>query len=97
MKQGFVNRTGPGSSTVGRVAFSSDSDQQYIYANDFHNDKVWLIDRQTLETVGGFGSSGSEPGQLKLLHRIAVDSRGNGFGAEVGGNRRVQKFSISGN
>ncbi|SVE25064.1 uncharacterized protein METZ01_LOCUS477918, partial [marine metagenome] len=75
VKQGFVNRTGPGSSTVGRVAFSSDSDQQYIYANDFHNDKVWLIDRQTLETVGGFGSSGSEPGQLKLLHHIAVDSR----------------------
>ena len=97
VKQGFVNRIGPGSSTVGRVAFSSDPDQQYIYANDFHNDKVWLIDRQTLETVGGFGSSGSEPGQLKLLHHIAVDSRGNVFGAEVGGNRRVQKFSIAGN
>ena len=97
VKQGFVNRTGPGSSTVGRVAFSSDPDQKYIYANDFHNDKVWIIERDTLETVGGFGSSGSEPGQLKLLHHIAVDSKGSVFGAEVGGNRRVQKFSVVGN
>lgn len=96
VKQGFVNRSGPGSSTVGRVAFSSDSAQQYIYANDFHNDRVWILNRQTLETVGEFGSSGSEPGQLKLLHHIAVDSRGNVFGAEVGGNRRVQKFRVVG-
>ena len=95
VKQGFVNRSGPGSSTVGRVAFSSDPEQQYIYANDFNNGKVWLVDRQTLETVGEFGSPGSEPGQLTNLHHIAVDSRGNVFGAEVGQNRRVQKFRIA--
>ena len=95
VKQGFVNRTGPGSSTVARVAFSPDAQQQYIYANDFHNGKVWIIDRQTLETVGEFGEPGSEPGQLTTLHHIAVDSRGNVFGAEVGRNRRVQKFRIA--
>lgn len=95
VKQGFVNRTGPGSSTVGRVAFSPDSTQRYIYANDFHNGKVWIVDRQTLETVGEFGSPGSEPGQLTTLHHIAVDSKGNVFGAEVGQNRRVQKFRIA--
>ena len=96
VKQGFVNRSGPGPSTVGRIAFSSDPDQQYIYANDFNNGMVWIVDRQTLETVGGFGSPGSEPGQLTNLHHIAVDSRGNVFGAEVGQNRRVQKFKIAG-
>ena len=93
--QGFVNRSGPGPSTVARIAFSPDPEQRLIYANDFNNGKVWLIDRQTLETVE-FGSLGSEPGQLTNLHHIAVDSRGNVFGAEVGRNRRVQKFRIAG-
>ncbi len=97
VKQGFVNRAGPGPSTVGRIAFSPDPEQKYIYANDFNNGKVWLVDRQTLETVGEFGSPGSEPGQLTNLHHIAVDSKGNVFGAEVGQNRRVQKFAITGN
>ena len=95
--QGFVNRSGPGPSTVARIAFSPDAEQRLIYANDFNNGKVWLIDRRTLETVGEFGSLGSEPGQLTNLHHIAVDSRGNVFGAEVGRNRRVQKFRIAGN
>ena len=92
VKQGFVNRAGPNPSTVGRVAFSPDPEQQYIYANDFHNGKVWIIDRQTLETLGELGSPGNEPGPY---HHIAVDSRGNVFGAEVGQNRRMQKFRIA--
>ena len=92
VKQGFVNRAGPNPSTVGRVAFSPDPEQQYIYANDFHNGKVWIIDRQTLETLGALGSPGNEPGPY---HHIAVDSRGNVFGAEVGQNRRMQKFRIA--
>ncbi len=94
--QGFVNRAGPGPSTVARIAFSPDPEQRLLYANDFNNGKVWLIDRRTLETVGEFGAPGSEPGQLTNLHHIAVDSRGNVFGAEVGRNRRVQKFRIAG-
>ena len=97
VKQGFVNHSGPGPSTVGRVAFSPDPEQQYIYANDFNNGKVWIIERDTLVTVGEFGSPGAEPGQLTNLHHIAVDSRGSVFGAEVGRNRRVQKFRIAGN
>ena len=97
VKQGFVNRSGPASSTVARVAFSQDPEQRYLYANDFGNGKVWIIERDSLVTVGEFGSLGSEPGQLTNLHHIAVDSRGNVFGAEVGRNRRVQKFRIVGN
>ena len=97
VKQGFVNRGGPASSTVSRVAFSPDPEQRYIYGNDFGNGKVWIIERDSLVTVGEFGSLGSEPGQLTNLHHIAVDSHWNVFGAEVGRNRRVQKFRIAGN
>ncbi len=90
--QGFVNRTGPAPSTAARVAFSADPDQRFIFTNDFSNGRVWILDRQTLETVGEFGSLGSDPGQFRNLHHIAVDSHNNVYGAEVGQNRRVQKF-----
>ena len=42
--------------------------------------------------VAEFGTLGSEPGQFTNLHHIAADSKGNIYTAEVGQNRRVQKF-----
>ena len=93
--QGFVNRTGPAASSVGRVAFSADPEQRYIFANDFGNGKIWILDRQTLETVDEIGSPGAEPGQLTNLHHIAVDSNNAVYGAEVGQNRRAQKFVVT--
>jgi hypothetical protein len=93
--QGFVNRTGPSANSVGRVAFSADPEQRYVFANDFGNGKIWILDRQTLETVGEIGSPGSEPGQLTSLHHIAVDSQNAVYGAEVGQNRRAQKFVVA--
>ncbi len=95
--QGFVNRPGPSANTTARVAFSADPGQRYIYTNDFGNGRVWILDRQTLETVGEFGSLGSEPGQFRNLHHIAVDSHNAVYGAEVGQNRRVQRFVVTGN
>ena len=93
LTQGFVNRTGPNATGIARIAFSPDPQQQFIFANDFGNGRVWIIDRRTLEEVSSFGSLGSEPGQFRNLHHIAVDSQGNVYGAEVGQNRRVQKFA----
>ena len=95
--QGFVNRPGPSASTTARVAFSADPEQRHIYTNDFGNGRVWILDRRTLEIVGEFGSLGSEPGQFRNLHHIAVDSNNTVYGAEVGQNRRVQKFVVTGN
>ncbi len=94
--QGFVNRTGPAASTVARVVFSADPEQRYIFANDFGNGKIWILDRQTLETVGELGSLGADPGQFTNLHHIAVDSNNALYGAEVGRNSRVQKFVVTG-
>ena len=94
--QGFVNRTGPNAIGVARIAFSPDPQQQFIFASDFGNGRIWVLDRQTLEQVGSFGSLGSEPGQFGGLHHIAVDSNGNVYTAEAGRNRRVQKFVVTG-
>lgn len=90
--QGFVNRAGPAAAGVARIAFSADTRQRLLFANDFGNGKIWILDRQTLETVGEIGAPGAAPGQFANLHHIAVDSLDNVYTAEVGGNRRVQKF-----
>jgi DNA-binding beta-propeller fold protein YncE len=90
--QKFVNREGPAAAGVARIVFSSDIDQRLIYANDFGNGRVWILDRETLETVGEIGESGSAPGQFGPLHHIGIDSRNVIYTAEVGANGRVQKF-----
>jgi len=94
--QAFVNRTGPSPTGVARVEFSGDPEQRFLFANDFGNGRIWILDRETLETVGEIGAPGAEPGQFAALHHIAVDSRNTVFTAEVGGNRRVQKFVVTG-
>ena len=95
LRQGFVNRPGPSANTVARVVFSSDPEQRFIFANDFGNGKIWILTRATLDTVGEIGSLGSDLGQFTNLHHIAVDSRNTVYTAEVGGNRRVQKFVVT--
>ena len=90
--QGFVSRSGPSGNSVARIAFSPDPEQQYLYAPEFGNGRVSVLDRRTLEVVAEFGTLGSEAGQFTNLHHIAVDSQGNVYTAEVGQNRRVQKF-----
>ena len=90
--QGFVNRSGPSQNSVARIAFSPDPEQQFLHAPDFGHGRVAVLNRQTLEVVTAFGTLGSEPGQFTNLHHIAADSKGNIYTAEVGQNRRVQKF-----
>ena len=90
--QGFVSRSGPSQNSVARIAFSPDPEQEFLYAPDFGHGRVAVLNRRTLEVVTAFGTLGSEPGQFTNLHHIAADSKGNIYTAEVGQNRRVQKF-----
>lgn len=92
LTQGFVNREGPSPNGVARVVFSADTEQRLIFANDFGNGKIWILDRKTLEPVGEIGALGTEPGQFTALHHIAIDSLNTIYTAEVGRNARLQKF-----
>ncbi len=95
VSQGFVNRAGPSPTGVARVVFSGDPEQRYLFANDFGNGRVWILERDTLDTVGELGAPGSDPVQFAALHHVAVDSRNTVYTAEVGRNRRVQKFVVT--
>jgi hypothetical protein len=78
--------------TAAGLALSPDGQQQFLYIANLGDSQVVILNRKTLETVGTFGSPGSEPGQFQTLHHLAVDSKGNIYTAEIGRGRRAQKF-----
>lgn len=74
------------------IAGSAFAGDRWLFVADGHNKKVWILDRESLETLGSFGRGGRQAGQFEWVHNIAVDSRGNLYTAEVNTGKRVQKF-----
>jgi len=96
VKEMFVAKTTLGDGTVFDLAFSKDPQQKYIYLADGSNDKVYIIQRDTLEILTTFGDGGRQPGQFYAVHSIASDSKGNVFTAETRRGQRVQRFVYKG-
>ena len=78
------------------VAFSKDPQQKYLYVADGKNEKVYVLDRQSMEVLTSFGDGGRQPGQFFAVHSIATDSKGNIFTTETYEGRRLQKFVFKG-
>jgi DNA-binding beta-propeller fold protein YncE len=78
------------------LAFSKDPQQKYMYATDGANQKVHIIDRESLEVLTSFGDGGRQPGQFYAVHSIATDSQGNIYTTETYRGQRVQKFIYKG-
>jgi hypothetical protein len=85
-----------GDGSVWDIAFSRDPQQKYMYLCDGKNEKVYVMDRQSLEILTSFGDGGRQPGQFYAVHSIAVDSKGNIFTTETYQGRRLQKFVYKG-
>lgn len=85
-----------GDGAVWDIAFSRDAQQKYIYLADGRNEKVHIIDRQSLEVLTSFGDGGRQPGQFFAVHSIATDSKGNIFTTETYEGKRLQKFTYRG-
>ena len=85
-----------GDGSVWDIAFSRDPQQRYIYLADGRNEKVYVIDRPSLEILTSFGDGGRQPGQFFAVHSIATDSRGNVYTTETYEGKRVQKFVYKG-
>lgn len=90
VKEAYVAKETKGDGSVWDVAISPD--QRQLYLADGHNKKVWILDRNSLETIGSFGSGGRYPGQFYGVGSIAVDSKGNVYTGETYEGKRVQKF-----
>jgi DNA-binding beta-propeller fold protein YncE len=78
------------------IAFSKDPQQKYMYLADGKNERVYIMDRASLEILSQFGDGGRQPGQFFAVHSIVTDSRGNIFTTETYEGRRLQKFAFKG-
>jgi DNA-binding beta-propeller fold protein YncE len=85
-----------GDGSVWDIAFSKDPAQKYLYLADGKNEKIYVMDRQSLEILTQFGAGGRQPGQFFAVHSIATDSRGNIYTTETYEGKRLQKFAYKG-
>ena len=90
----YKNTLGDGS--VWDIAFSRDPQQKYIYLADGANEKVHILDRESLQVLTSFGDGGRQPGEFYAVHSIATDSKGNIYTTETYRGQRVQKFVYKG-
>ena len=93
-KQIFPRTRGDGS--VWDIAWSRDPQQKYMYLADGKNERIYVIDRQSLEIITQFGDGGRQPGQWFAVHSIATDSKGNIYTTETYEGKRIQKFVAKG-
>jgi DNA-binding beta-propeller fold protein YncE len=94
-EQQYAPRT-RGDGAVWDIAFSRDAEQKYLYLADGKNERVYVIDRQSLTLLTAFGGGGRQPGQFFAVHSIATDSKGNIFTTETYEGKRVQRFAYKG-
>src|SRR5437867_3522956 len=96
VKETFINKETRGSGSTWDIAFSRDTQQKYLYLADGENDRVHILDRQSLEMLTTFGEGGRQPSMFYGVHSIATDSKGNIYTTETYRGQRVQKFAYKG-
>lgn len=94
-EQRFFTQT-RGDGSIWDIAFSKDPQQKYLFVADGKNERVYVMDRQTLEVLTMFGDGGRQPGEWFAVHSIATDSKGNIFTTETYEGKRIQKFVAKG-
>jgi hypothetical protein len=96
VKEVFVAKNTLGDGSTWDIAFSKDPQQKYIYLADGSNEKVYIIQRESMEILTSFGDGGRQPGEFYAVHSIATDSKGNIFTTETYRGQRLQKFQYKG-
>lgn len=85
-----------GDGSVWDIAFSRDAAQKYLFLADGRNERIYVMDRKSLEILTSFGDGGRQPGQFFAVHSIATDSKGNIYTTETYEGKRLQKFTYKG-
>jgi DNA-binding beta-propeller fold protein YncE len=91
--------TSPKKTMLGSVfdlAFSRDAEQRFVFVADGRRERVWILRRIDMKTVGSIGQQGHWGGSFTLAHNLAVDSKNNLYVSESAGGSRVQRFLYKG-
>jgi DNA-binding beta-propeller fold protein YncE len=92
VKEVYLAKNTKASGSVWDVAFSRDPQQRYLYVADGMNNRIYILQRDTLQLLTSFGDGGRQPSQFYGVHSIAVDSQGNLYTTETWEGKRLQKF-----
>src|SRR5262249_20781521 len=92
VKEALVSATTKGLGSVWDAAFSADAAQRFVYVADGQDQKIWVLQRETLDVAGSFGGGGRWPGYFFGVGSVAVDSKGNVYTGETYEGKRLQKF-----
>ena len=96
VKEKIIKPATRGDGSVWDIAFSRDPAKRYIYLADGKNERIYVMDRQSLEILTQFGDGGRQPGEFFAVHSIATDSKGNIYTTETYEGKRIQKFVYKG-
>jgi hypothetical protein len=96
LKEAFIEKKTLGDGTVWEIGFSKDPQQKYMYVADGTNDKIHILQRDTLDVLTNFGDGGRQPGLFYAVAGISADNKGNLFTVEAYRGNRVQKFLYKG-
>ena len=96
VREAVVAKSTRGEGSAWAIAFSNDARQRFMYVADGSNQKVWVLDRQTLAPLSSVGAGGRWPGHFYGVSGVAVDSSGNLYTGETYEGKRLQKFQIKG-
>jgi DNA-binding beta-propeller fold protein YncE len=92
VREVFLAKNTKASGSVWDVAFSRDPQQRFLYVADGMNNRIYILQRDTMQVLTSFGDGGRQPGQFYGVHSIAVDSQGNIYTTETWEGKRLQKF-----
>ncbi len=96
VKEAFVSKATLGEGAVWDIAVSRDPQQRFLYVADGSDQKVWVLQRDTLDVVSSVGAGGRWPGHFYGVGNIAIDSKGNLYTGETYEGKRLQKFVFKG-
>jgi DNA-binding beta-propeller fold protein YncE len=96
VKEQWYEKNTLNAGSVWDIAFSKDPQQRFIFMADGVNEKVKIVDRQTLQELTTFVDGGRYPGQFYGVHSIAIDSKGNLYTTETYEGKRLQRFLYKG-
>ena len=75
LKEGFIRRESQGTGTAFGVALSGDPQQRFLYVADGSNERVAILDRDSLEEIGQIGGPGRKAGEFFHIHSLASTRR----------------------
>lgn len=96
LKQGVVSPATLSTGSIWDIALSKDPQQRFLFVANGHDQKIFVLRRDTLAVVGSFGGGGRYPGTFYSVGSVAVDSKGNLYTGETLEGKRVQKFVLKG-